>query len=326
LKKENGLKTLSALSTPRSKRGPDAALAAFPKPRAPTWSIEATAASTLRRLSLGDTWTPVRALIVGVGGLGCPAALALAQKGVHLTLADHDVVELSNLHRQVLYTDADIGKPKAELAASRLPNATALTLKVTAENAAELFTQHDVVIDGTDGGSTKLMLSDIAVRTGVPLVYGGVLKMSGQAMVIRPGGPCLRCLFDDATQGPSCAQAGVLGTVAGIIGARQAKLALEPDSLLHVFDGEKLSWRDVKVSRANDCPTCPASVDITREVCPMTYVRVKLAIERLEKGRLLEVWLKGDEPLKNVPQSAREEGHEVVALDAQRGRLLLRVG
>jgi TusA-related sulfurtransferase len=170
------------------------------------------------------------------------------------------------------------------------------------------------------------MLSDVAVRTGVPLVYGGVLKMAGQAMVIRPGGPCLRCLFDDAVEGPSCAQAGVLGSVAGVVGARQAKLALEPDALLHVFDGETLQWRQVRLSRAADCPVCPASLDITKEVCPMTYVRVKLALERLEKGRLLEVWLKGDEPLKNVPQSAREEGHEVLALDVQRGRLLLKVG
>jgi molybdopterin-synthase adenylyltransferase len=282
----------------------------------------------------------VRALIIGVGGLGCPAAIALSQKAVRLTLVDHDVVELSNLHRQILYTHGDLGQPKALIAARKL-NATPLQLKVTAENAPDLFRAHDVVIDGTDGGETKLMLSDVAVRTGVPLVYGGVLKLSGQAMVIRPGGACLRCLFDEATQGPTCAQAGVLGTVCGVVGGRQAKLALEPDpstgsgqvpgplrgsGLLHIFDGEKLSWRDIKVPRAKDCPVCPTTLDITREVCPMTYVRVKLAIERLEKGRLLEVWLKGDEPLKNVPQSAREEGHEVLSLDAQRGRLLLRVG
>jgi TusA-related sulfurtransferase len=173
------------------------------------------------------------------------------------------------------------------------------------------------------------MLSDVAVRTGVPLVYGGVLKMTGQAMVIRPGGPCLRCLFDDSVQGPTCAQAGVLGTVCGIVGALQAKLALEPDDRLHVFDGESFKWRDITLKRAVDCPVCPATVDITHEVCPMTYVRVKLAMEKLEKGRLLEVWLKGDEPLKNVPQSAREEGHEVLALKPQgdgRSRLLLRVG
>ncbi len=267
----------------------------------------------------------MRVLIVGAGGLGCPAALALSGRA-DLTIADHDVVELSNLHRQVLYTRDDLGKPKAELAAARV-SAKGLRLKVTAENAAALFREHDLVIDGTDGGPTKLMLSDTAVQTGVPLVYGGVLKSHGQAMLIAPPGPCLRCLFDESIEGPTCAQAGVLGTVAGVIGVRQAELALTREAGLHVFDGEKLSWRTVPVKRTADCPVCPASVDITREVCPMTYVRVKLAIEKLQPGALLEVWLKGDEPLKNVPQSARDEGHTVVSLQAHgdRSRLLLKL-
>ncbi|MBK7860170.1 MAG: ThiF family adenylyltransferase [Archangiaceae bacterium] len=269
----------------------------------------------------------MRVLIVGVGGLGCPAALAL--HGAHaLTLVDHDVVERSNLHRQVLYGPEDLGRPKAEVAARKLPGATALQEKVTAENAPELFRAHDVVLDGTDGATTKLMLSDAAVQTGVPLVYGGVLKEQGQAMVIRPGGPCLRCLFEGATEGPTCAQAGVLGTVAGVVGFKQAELCVSLAAGLHTFDGKSLKWRAVEVRRAADCPSCPASVDITREVCPMTYVRVKLALEKLEKGRLLEVWLKGEEPLKNVPQSAREEGHQVLDLTphGDRSRLLLKVG
>lgn len=267
----------------------------------------------------------VRILIIGVGGLGCPAALAL--KGHDLTLVDHDVVELHNLHRQILYSRQDVGQPKAGLAAARI-GATALQLRVTADNAAELFRRHDLVIDGTDGVQTKLMLSDTAVATAVPLVYGGVLKLNGQAMLIRPGGPCLRCLFESATEGPTCAQAGVLGTVAGVIGFKQAELALRPQEGLHVFDGTTLKWRTVEVRRGADCPVCPATVDITNEVCPMTYVRVKLALEKLQTGRLLEVWLKGDEPLKNVPQSAREEGHQILALEThgQRSRLLLKVG
>jgi len=268
----------------------------------------------------------VRILIIGAGGLGCPAALALKGRA-DLTIADPDVVELSNLHRQILYTRDDLGKPKAQLAAERI-GAKALRLEVTAANAAELVRQHDLVIDGTDGGPTKLMLSDAAVKTGVPLVYGGVLKSHGQAMLIRPGGPCLRCLFDESVEGPTCAQAGVLGTVAGVVGMKQAELTLQPAAGLHVFDGDTLAWRTVEVKRSSDCPVCPATVDITREVCPMTYVRVKLAMEKLEPGRLLEVWLKGDEPLKNVPQSARDEGHTVLALEnhGERSRLLLKVG
>lgn len=268
----------------------------------------------------------MKVLVLGAGGLGCPAALAL-QSRAELTIADFDVVELSNLHRQILYSRDDVGQPKA-LVAARKVGATPLQLKVTAENAAELFRQFDLVIDGTDAGRGKLAFSDAAVQTGVPLVYGGVLKLSGQAMVIAPSGPCLRCLFDDTTEGPTCAQAGILGTVAGVVGTKQAELALHPEPGLHVFDGTRLQWRTVEVKRASDCPVCPASVDITREVCPMTYVRVKLALEKLEPGRLLEVWLKGDEPLKNVPQSAREEGHEVLSLSphGDRSRLLLKVG
>ncbi len=267
----------------------------------------------------------MKVLILGAGGLGCPAALALKGRA-ELTIADFDVVELSNLHRQILYSRDDVGKPKAVVAAERV-GATALQLKVTKENAAGLFLEFDVVIDGTDAGRGKLAFSDAAVQTGVPLVYGGVLKLGGQAMVIRPGGPCLRCLFDETVEGPTCAQAGILGTVAGVVGTRQAELALNPEAGLHVFDGASLKWRTVDVKRAKDCPVCPASVDITKEVCPMTYVRVKLAMERLEPGRLLEVWLKGDEPLKNVPQSARDEGHEVVSLTphGDRSRLLLKV-
>ena len=268
----------------------------------------------------------MKVLIIGAGGLGCPAALAL-QGRAELTVADFDVVEPSNLHRQILYTLGDVGKPKAALAAARV-GGIGLQRKVTPQNAPELFCRFDVVIDGTDAGRGKLAFSDAAVQTGVPLVYGGVLKDHGQAMVIRPGGPCLRCLFEDTTEGPSCAQAGILGTVAGVVGTRQAELAAHPEPGLHVFDGTTLRWRTVEVRRARDCPVCPASVDITKEVCPMTYVRVKLALEQLEQGRLLEVWLKGEEPLKNVPASARDEGHQVLSLTAHgdRSRLLLKVG
>ena len=213
-----------------------------------------------------------RVLVIGMGGLGCPASLALAYAGVReFTIADPDVVELSNLHRQPWYRSSDVGSPKVEVAAERLRDAfpsarvTALPFRVDSERAASLFVEHDVIIDGTDDVESKFLLSQIAVRHRVPLVHGGVIRFEGQAMLIAPEGPCLRCLFEPPTRDEttSCARAGVLGTVAGVIGATQAVLGLAALNgegnrygRLIVFDGWKLSERAIAVSRAPDCPIC----------------------------------------------------------------------
>lgn len=204
-------------------------------------------------------------LIVGVGGLGCPAALALAPHARRLTLADPDVVDPSNLHRQLLHHPADVGRPKVESAAEKLrhlfPDLSVVGVRqaVTAANADALFGLHDVVIDGTDGADTKFTLSDAAVRTQVPLIYGGVLRFSGQAMRIEKNGPCLRCLFDGPpADAPTCAQAGVLGTMAGVVGGLQAELARTPnptpgEATLTAIDGLTLKTRAVRVRKAADC-------------------------------------------------------------------------
>ena len=212
---------------------------------------------------------PQRALIVGVGGLGCPALLGLARAGVqHLTLIDPDVVELTNLHRQPWHHAVDVGRPKVISAAEKLRRAflgvevTALHERLTPQNAEPLFRAHELVIDATDGVETKFLLSDTAVLTGTPLIYGGVLRFEGLAMRIERHGPCLRCLFesppDDA---PSCAQAGVLGSMAGLIGGLQGSLGLHPnatpgEATLHVIDGRSLTFRTVRVRRRSDCASC----------------------------------------------------------------------
>lgn len=223
-----------------------------------------------------------RVLIVGMGGLGCPVSLALAQAGVRaLTIVDADRIDVSNLHRQPWYRDADVGQPKVEVAAARLRAAfpelevTALAQRVTAGNAAELLSAHDVTVDGTDSISTKFLLSDAAVLTGRSLVYGGVLRFEGQVLAIRPGGPCLRCLFetppgeDDV---PTCAQAGVLGSVAGVIGGLQAlevlsllegKPRADGVEWLRVFDAQRFAQRQVKVRRARECSACGAAAKVT---------------------------------------------------------------
>ena len=205
----------------------------------------------------------VNVLVIGVGGLGCPASLALAAAGVEqITLIDPDIVEVSNLHRQPWHTDADLGRAKVDSAAEKISTrfpATKVVARqhaVDASNLDDLLLQHDVAIDGTDRGETKLMLSDGSVRTKVPLIYGGVLRLEGLALRIDPTGPCLRCLFEDI-EGPTCAQVGVLGPIAGWVGATQAKLALTGRSgVMHRFDGTTLTHREVSLRRAADCPVC----------------------------------------------------------------------
>ena len=178
-----------------------------------------------------------KVLIVGVGGLGVPAALRLSQAGIrHLTLIDPDPIELSNLARQVVYRTSDVGRPKAEVAAARLL-ATFPALqprpivgRLDRQNAHELIASHDFVIDGTDDPSSKFLISDTCVAANRPFVYGGVLGFSGQAMTVMPGKTaCLRCLFEEPpSEGDSmsCREAGILGPVAGMIGVVQAAEAL----------------------------------------------------------------------------------------------------
>lgn len=213
---------------------------------------------------------PRRVLIVGVGGLGCPVSLALARAGVPaLTLVDGDVVDPTNLHRQPWHHTADVGTLKVESAATKLrrtfPSLEVTTLadRLTAANAEALYRAHDVVIDATDGVGTKFLLSDAAVLTGTPLIYGGVLRFEGLALRIDPGhGPCLRCLFESPPDDvPTCAQAGVLGAMAGLVGGVQASLALAGkgtagEAPLHVLDGKAFTFRTVRVRRRPDCAAC----------------------------------------------------------------------
>lgn len=221
--------------------------------------------------------------IVGAGGLGCPAALALARGGARrITMADADDVELSNLPRQLLHRTGTVGESKVASALRTLRAAfpdldvEGVHERVDASNAVSLFRRHDVVIDATDGIGTKFLLSDVAVKTGKPLIHGGVLRMGGLAFTIEPGGPCLRCMFPeepDADSAPTCAQAGVLGPVAGVVGALQATLALEAaisarrrskgedvdaagSARVHHFDAARFHARQSVLSRDPACPVC----------------------------------------------------------------------
>jgi molybdopterin-synthase adenylyltransferase len=223
---------------------------------------------------LGNTsrMAPGSAFIVGLGGLGCPASLALAQSPVRrLTLVDGDRVELSNLPRQPWYRTEDVGRPKVEVAEARLraafPELSVVSLfqRVEPGTVDAVLRGHSVAIDGTDSVRTKYVLSDAVARTGVPLIFAGVVQFEARAFRIVPGGPCLRCLFGEEPgeeEVPSCARAGVLGPLAGVAGALQAQLALsapEPpgEAALHVVDGRgELRVRVLRVKRVPGCEGC----------------------------------------------------------------------
>lgn len=216
-----------------------------------------------------------RILIVGAGGLGAPAALQLAAAGVGTVgLVDGDAVELSNLHRQVIYRTADLGRRKVAAAAQRLATlypGIAIELHdecLTADNLAGLFARFDFVIDGTDHIASKYLVNDGAVLCGVPFSHAGVVGFQGQTMTVLPGrSACLRCLFPTPPpQGeiPTCQETGVIGALAGTMGVLQATEALKfllgigvllTDRVL-THDALTGRWRTITLARAHHCPLC----------------------------------------------------------------------
>ncbi len=173
-----------------------------------------------------------RVLLIGCGGLGSPVALYLAAAGVGtLTLLDFDVVDETNLQRQVLFQEADIGTPKAQAARAHLMQLNshigihAVVGKLDAGSASELVPQHDIVVDATDNFTARYSIGDACVKYGKPLVHASIYRFDGQVSVFLPGGPCYRCLYPEAPPkelAPSCVEAGVLGVLPGVMGTLQA--------------------------------------------------------------------------------------------------------
>jgi adenylyltransferase/sulfurtransferase len=216
-----------------------------------------------------------RVLVVGAGGLGSPASLYLAAAGVGaLGLADFDVVDASNLQRQILYVERDVGERKLTAAAKRLaalnphvrvePHA----LRVDAEAIEALVARYDVVVDGTDNFATRYVTADRCALLGKPYVYGSVLRFEGHVAVFHPPrGPCYRCLFPAPPPpgaAPSCSEAGVLGVLPGLVGIAQATEALKLVlgigtplvGRLAVVDALSARWRDFAVERDPACAAC----------------------------------------------------------------------
>jgi molybdopterin/thiamine biosynthesis adenylyltransferase/rhodanese-related sulfurtransferase len=215
-------------------------------------------------------------LCIGAGGLGSPIAMYLAAAGIgKIGIVDFDVVDYSNLQRQILHTDADVGRSKAQSAKETIhglnPNCEVVihNTRISSENAMDIIRPYDIVVDGTDNFPTRYLTNDACVLLKKPNVYGSIFRFEGQASVFAPhlGGPCYRCLYPEPPPPgmvPSCAEGGVLGVLPGIIGCIQAteilKLALGKGNLLVgrllLFNALDMKFRELKLRRDPQCPVC----------------------------------------------------------------------
>jgi sulfur-carrier protein adenylyltransferase/sulfurtransferase len=288
-----------------------------------------------------------RILCIGAGGLGSPAALYLAAAGVGtIGIVDFDSVDASNLQRQILHGTKDIGRKKSDSARDRLHDANPSVnveihdCRLTAENAANLIANYDIVIDGSDNFPTRYLSNDVCVFARKPNIYGAVFRFDGQSSVFAPhrGGPCYRCLFPDpppAESVPNCDQAGVLGVLPGVVGLIQAieaiKLILgvgDPlvGRLLH-FDALKMKFREFNVRRDPACPVCGEHPTIvspidyeqfcrtTVEMPAITVHELKQKLEAREQVQLIDV----REPFEY--EIVRIDGARLIPLGELSGRL-----
>ncbi len=230
-----------------------------------------------RRLKQGSV------LLIGTGGLGSPLALYLAAAGVgHIGLVDFDVVDASNLQRQIVHGTSTVGIAKTESAKRRLQDLnpyieiTTYETRITSQNALDLMRPYDVIVDGTDNFPTRYLTNDACVLLGKPNVYGSIFRFEGQATVFstRDGGPCYRCLYPEPPPPglvPSCAEGGVLGVLPGVIGTIQATEVIklltgigEPlIGRLLLYDALSMRFRELKLRRNPSCPVCGDHPTIT---------------------------------------------------------------
>jgi adenylyltransferase/sulfurtransferase len=222
-------------------------------------------------------------LIIGAGGLGSPVSIYLAAAGVgRIGLADFDAVDISNLHRQILYGTSDVGTPKLDAARRRLHDLNpqivieAHQAAVTSDNALEMFRPYDVIVDGTDNFPTRYLVNDACVLLGKPNVYGSIFRFDGQASVFYARqGPCYRCLYPEPPPPhlvPSCAEGGVLGVLPGVIGTIQATETIklitgagEPlIGRLLLFDALQMTFRQMRLRKDVNCVVCGDQPTVTK--------------------------------------------------------------
>ncbi len=240
-----------------------------------------------------------KVLCIGTGGLGSPIGLYLAAAGVgNLGLVDFDVIDITNLQRQVAFTTADVGKSKVETTKERLQalnpfiQVTAYNTRLISENAMEILREYDIVVDGTDNFATRYLVNDACVLLGKPLVYGSIYQFDGQVSVFdAKRGPCYRCLYASPPPPgmvPSCAEGGVLGVLPAVIGSLQATEAVKlvigkGDPLigkLLLFNALEMSFRTLKLRKNPECPICGPNPTIKalidyEEFCGLRGVEVQ---------------------------------------------------
>ena len=225
-----------------------------------------------------------KVLIVGAGGLGAPVAMYLAAAGVGtIGIVDADVVDLSNLQRQIIHFTADVDKPKVLSAREKMeainPDVKVVTYQefLSANNALDIINNYDFVVDGTDNFPVKFLINDACVMAGKPFSHGGILRFHGQTFTHLPGTACYRCMFKEPPpvgSVPTCSQAGVLGAIAGMLGTIQAAEVLKYltgvgellTNRLLTFDAKSMIFRTIKVNKNADCSICGAHPSITRLV------------------------------------------------------------
>jgi len=220
-----------------------------------------------------------RALVVGAGGLSSPVLGLLAKSSIaHITIVDDDLVDESNLHRQTLYGDADVGRPKIERAKAAVqalrPDLSVRTVegRFVPDTALGLLSEHTMVIEGADNLATKFLVADAAHIAEVPAIQAGAVRWAGWAFCALPGSACMRCLFEDIPRDgiETCAEAGVVGPVVGVLGALQAAFAFRllegerPEGELWHYDALRGALRKTLVRRRSDCPLCNGEIQDLR--------------------------------------------------------------
>src|SRR3981189_1694626 len=262
-----------------------------------------------------------KVLCIGAGGLGSPLALYLTAAGVGtLGMVDFDVVDYTNLQRQIIHTTADVGRKKLDSAADKLKainpflNLRTFDTKLTSANALELFREFDIVADGTDNFPTRYLVNDACVLTGKPNIYGSIFRFEGQASVFATEeGPCYRCLYPEPPPPglvPSCAEGGVLGILPGIVGAIQANetikliLGIEGSLInrLLLFDALQMKFREFKLRKDPKCPVCGEQPTVKElidyeEFCgivPQTQPAAAETLEEITATELHERLSRGD--------------------------------
>ncbi len=266
-----------------------------------------------RRLKQGSV------LLIGAGGLGSPLALYLAAAGVgHIGLVDFDVVDSSNLQRQIVHGTSTVGLSKTESARRRLLDlnphieVSVYETQITSVNAFDLMRPYDVIVDGTDNFPTRYLTNDASVLLGKPNVYGSIFRFEGQATVFAPqaGGPCYRCLYPEPPPPglvPSCAEGGVLGVLPGVIGAIQATETIklltgigEPlIGRLMLYDALSMRFRELKLRRNPNCPVCGENPTVTtlidyEQFCGITREAPSIGGQYVITPLELANWLQAD--------------------------------